>query len=228
MSFDQCSQNYGYEELPELLERANLILILPKQYSMVPIIKNNQVNYHLAFKQEDGIEIRYTIYPYDKEIEEYKAYLDRKEKGIKPVDPVKGEYEEWMSDPNKGHFVAFQSFVFNLSKKSDTLFQHILKIIKEFPSDAVKNEFNADCGYYAWCDLDKEFGQKYKKCLAYGIHKKDYGMIFCFRMFKDMKQVNMLLDSGKINKDFYCIQFFKSRPPLLEHPKGMNRIFRNG
>ncbi|MFH1052534.1 MAG: hypothetical protein V1779_16570 [bacterium] len=230
MSFDQCSDNYGYDELPELLERANLILILPKEYNMVPIIKNKQVRYDLAYRLENGIEIRYSIWPYDSLLEEYNAYLERKAKGIKPVDPVKGEFEELKVNPNEIYKNFFLSFIFNVSEKNDTsyeiTFNKMVRQVMEFPTDAVKEEFNADYGAHTWCKLNKEFGKEYKECQIFMIHKKDCGMVICFRLFKDKNHVERL-KKDKINSDnFNNIQFYRAKPPELLHPKGINRIFQ--
>jgi hypothetical protein len=225
LTSNKCSEDYGYEELPTLLERANLIFVIPKDCDFVPIIKNNQVYYNLAYKLKSGIEIRYHISPYDSLLSRYNAYLDRKAKGIKPVDPEKGEYTEYMSNPNDGYKSYFHAIIFNITEKTDSSFKNAINRAKEFPPEAVKKEFNADWGAYAFCKLDKEFGQDYEVCSVNIIHKKDCGMVVCFRLFRDPDHAKQLLANGKYNDAYYNMQFYKADPPMEMHPKGIDRIF---
>ena len=116
-TFGKCSGDKNFEHLQNLLERANLIFFEPKDYQIVPIIKNKQVYYDLAFTINKDLEIRYQIYPYDTLLTDYNAYVERKAKGIKPVDPVKGEYEEWKADPNESYKSYFMACLFNICEK---------------------------------------------------------------------------------------------------------------
>jgi hypothetical protein len=225
MSFDQCSRNYGYDELPSLLERANLILVLPKDYSMVPIIQNSQVKYDIAYRLANSIEVRCSIRPYDSQLVRYNAYLERKAKGIKPVHPEKGEYDEFMADPSGMYKAMFTSIIYNISAKSDTSMNTIMKTTKEYKTEDIQYDFNADYGAFTNCDLDKEFGQNYKKCFTYMIHKEKLAMVVFFLLYEDENQMKEFLTNKELVTAFNCIQFYKAQPPKQLHPKGINRIF---
>ena len=231
MSFNNCSDSYNFNqrEFEKLLERGNLIFFLPRKYELVPVIENKQVHYDIAYKLDNKIEVRYSIWPYDTQLAEYNAYLDRKAKGIQVTDSIRGKMTEIMIDPNTLYKSFFVTFVYNITEKEDLTMDKVLSKIHEYPTKSVQDEFNADYGAYTFCKLDKEFGQEYKLCSVYMIHKKDCGMVVCFRLFKDDEHVKRT-DLSKTHfynneNEFYNMQFYKALPPLPLHPKNIDRIF---
>ena len=218
----KCSDN-DLNEIEVLLERTDLVLFLPERFTFVPVIKNKQVAYNFAYKLESGIEVRYLIQPLDSSLSEYNAYLDRKAIGKTRNDSI---IKEFYVDPNNYHKSVFMSILFNISKKDDSSMARTQGTIKEFPLKGVQLEFNADYGLTSFCELDPEFGQEYKFCSMFMIHKKDIGDAYCFRMFKDNNLIDKLRNEHKILNEFYNLQFFKPNPPFKENPKGKSRIVK--
>lgn len=218
----KCSEE-NFKEVQILLERADLVLFLPEKFTYVPVVKNEQVGYNFAYRLENEIEVRYLIQPLDSALIKYNAFLERKASGKKRNDSI---VEEYFVDPNNYHKSYFMAILFNICSKQDSSIANAKKSIAEFPIMGVQKEFNADYGISAWCELDPEFGQKYKVCNIFMIHKKDYGDVYCFRLFKNDELVKNLFDNNTIIKDFYNLQFFKKRPQLNEYPRGKSRIIK--
>lgn len=197
MSLGRCTEASDYNKLEELLEKANLIFYEPKEYQLVPIIKNKQVRYSFAYKIKTGIEIRYSIWPYN----------------------------ENFNQDQHGSLAFFSSFVFNISKKPDSPPYSNFDKIKPFPTNYVQNEFNAEFGAYAFCDLDPEFGQEYQKCFIFMTQKNNCGMVVCYWLFKDNEHKEEYLKNINDYKGFVnSLKFYKSTPPMDEHPKGIKRV----
>jgi hypothetical protein len=194
-----CSSITDINDLQELLENANLVIYVPKEYKLTPVIKNKQAMYNIAYIIKGGIEVRYTIVPYHKGFN--------------------------FSEDQASAF--FLTFVFNIGKKSDSLnISKIAEKISEFPGAAVKAEFNADFGLYTFCELDPEFGQNYQYCNISMIYKSDCGMVVCYWLFRDKKHIDVWgKDPGAYTKEFNSVQFYRPTPPMVDHPKGVNRIF---
>jgi hypothetical protein len=211
------------KEIEILLERTDTVLFLPERFTFVPVIKNKQVAYHFAYKLENDIEVRYLILPLDSALSEYDAYLERKAIGKTRNDSI---VKEARVDPNNSYKSVFMAILFNICKKNDSSMSHAQRTIDEFPLTAVQKEFNADYGLHAFCELDPEFGQKNKFCNVFMIHKKDYGDIYCFRIFKDAAMVDKLFKDNTINKEFYNLLFIKSNPQIKEYPRGKSRIVK--
>lgn len=227
MSFGQCSVDVdkNVEEFQDLLERANLLFFEPENYTIVPIIPNKQVAYHTAFRLDNGIEMRYLIWPYDNYIKEYNEYLERKEKGIKRIDPERGEVKsEVMANPNNMYSAFFLACLFNICEKTDSSWEQAKSLMGEYKEDAVKKEFNGDFGMYSGCNTDPEFAQDFKYCSVYLVHKEDYGMFLCFILYRDKEHMSKYYKSEELTKAFYSVQFYLAKPPAIPHPKGVNRI----
>ncbi len=218
----KCSED-NFKEIQSLLERADLVLFLPEKYTYVPVVKNEQVYYNFAYRLENEIEVRYLIQPLDSALLKYNAYLERKKSGIKKNDSIISEY---FVDPNNYHKSYFMAILFNICKKDDSSMAGAKRSITEFPLIGVQKQFSADYGITAFCNIDPEFGQNYKVCSVFMIHKKDYGDVYCFRMYKNDELVNKLLKNNTINNEFYNLQFFKPSPQLKDYPKGISRIVK--
>ncbi|MDT3740472.1 MAG: hypothetical protein RO257_13335 [Candidatus Kapabacteria bacterium] len=218
----KCSED-NFKEIQNLLERADLVLFLPEKFNYVPVVKNEQVYYNFAYRLENEIEVRYLIQPLDSALLDYNAFLERKASGKKKNDSIK---EEYFVDPNNYHKSYFMAILFNICKKDDSSMAGAKRSITEFPLIGVKKQFNADYGITAFCNIDPEFGQNYKVCSVFMIHKKDYGDVYCFRMFKNDEHVKNLFENGKINMDFYNLQFFKPSPQIKNYQNGKSRIVK--
>ena len=64
-------------------------------------------------------------------------------------------------------------------------------------------------------------------CNVFMIHKKDFGMVVCYRLFKDIEQMNNLKQDKDLINNVYNITFYRPKPPYPIHTKGYNRIIEH-
>jgi len=58
------------------------------------------------------------------------------------------------------------------------------------------------------------------------IHKKDFGDVYCFRLFKNDDLVKKLYENNTITKEFYNLQYFKPTTQFPVYPKEKSRIIK--
>ncbi len=136
----------------------------PPGYIEVPVVKNSQMHYEYAIKDTSrNFEIRYAINPLDSVFIQFNAMQKNQESGGTVM----------MIGPNKLYYGAFVSTMGNISNGT----RHQIRV---FPTDAVKNEFNADWGASGFCEVAGDFGKGYKYCSAVAIHKDSLADAYYF------------------------------------------------
>jgi hypothetical protein len=174
------------ETFAKLLDRNKMTFAAPKDYTEVPVVENEQMDYEYAIKHKTAnFEIRYAIRPLDTELENYRQWEKTKKQG------------DIMIHPDKLYEGLMDVTVLNISNGN-------IPAKETFPPDAVKKEFNADWGATTITTIGKEFGQDYKYCLMVALNKKGVGNAYIFFMSDDGQVISEHFDEA-----FHCLTFKK-------------------
>lgn len=174
------SENLNFKDFAN---RENMIFVMPKDFTPVPVIKNKNVRYNYAIKHNrKKLEIRYALFSLKKRMLEY-------EKSKK--DP-----KLTMTDPNKGFTAFTYASCQNISGGKP------FKGVRAFKPADVKKEFNADRGATIFLEPESEFGKGYKYILAVSLHKDSISDAFVFFLFDDIKKI-----STEMQKAFYALTY---------------------
>jgi len=165
------------------LERAGLIFTRPTGFIDVPIVKNGQMHYEYAIKDTaKNLEIRYSIQPLDSVYIQYEA--------------MKKSGTTMSATPNQLYYGAFIATMGNIGMGGR------IPQINQFPSNAVKTEFNADWGASGLCDPSGDFGKGYKYCMGVAIHKDNLADAYIFYLTNDVSNFQTSLIPV-----FYAVKF---------------------
>ena len=146
---DQMTQT-AFEKL---CDSTGLKFEMPKGYQVTDVKKNRDLMYSFAILNEDAsMEIRYTIWSLKPALERYKKSLENS--------------NSTMISPNKMYQGTVQANLLNMT--SGQMYN-----IGPFPTQAVKEEFNADAGGSCFFEFDCEFGKGYKYGQFMYLHKDD-------------------------------------------------------
>lgn len=164
-------------DLPQLftdrLSRAQMTFTAPDGYAPASITPNSQMHYEYALKYPDKkFEIRYSIAPLDSVFIQFEA--------------MKKSGTNMVVNPNNLHSGSFMATAMNLSGGN-------LPQIREFPKQAVANEFNADWGATCVFHVVGAFGDGYSTCMAVAIHKDNFGDAYIFYLSDSMDNYENLL-----------------------------------
>jgi hypothetical protein len=178
------------KELPlkfiRLLDRANMIFYQPDGYNQIDSIKNNLMDWQLAYVHAyEKFEVRYMIKPMDKMLKEYKEFEAKNDSGQITV------------HPNKLYNSSFKSLLMDVSGGE-------LPEYNVFSPAAAKNEFNADWGASATVNAGNGFGDGYKYCYIVSIHKDNIGDAYAYYFADNIdllkKEVTKIVHNLKFNK----------------------------
>lgn len=169
-------KSYSPNEFNNLLEKANLVFLVPKDFKPVPVIENKQCRYDMAYLTSNGVEVRYLI-NYNPNIS-FSSYF------MMVV----------------GNIISQENIPFT------DLLDSTMSKIYTIKKDIIKTKVNADEGLACLLiDLNHEFGQDYKKCFVYGFSKNVYGFVITFKLYKDtvLAQNEFGFTNEAINMQFY-------------------------
>jgi hypothetical protein len=155
----------------QVLQRAQMIFDLPKDFSETKVIVNEDLSYIYAVKSPDKkMEVRYVIWPLDSQIAKYnRPHNDG----------------ETMIEPNSIYAKLTFMHMVNISSEPMDQIQEILP----FDSATVKGEFGADWGGTASVLLRKTFGGKYEWCSVIALHKDKVADAWCFFLAKNKEDL---------------------------------------
>lgn len=161
-----------------------MVFEMPKGFVETDIIANRQMNYDYAIKHmTKQLEVRFALRPLNNLIRSYTEL----EKNKKPGD--------FNIHPNRLYQTSLQTTILNISDGRTANF-------RQFPSQAVKAEFNADWGATAFIEVSKEFGQNYKYCMVVALHKDNLADAYYFYLSDKQETINELI--GPV---FHCLKF---------------------
>ena len=177
---------FASDNIPTLfanrMDRAKMSFTQPDNYTSVPVIVNGQMSYLYALKYPDRkFEIRYSVTPLDSLFIQYEA--------------MKKAGSVITTGPNQLYSGAFMATVMNLSGG-------VMPSIREFPKQAVLNEFNADWGATCIFHVTGAFGEGYNTCMAVAIHKDNLGDAYIFYLSDNGQNYQDLLEPA-----FHALKF---------------------
>ncbi|MFD2787903.1 hypothetical protein [Hymenobacter rubripertinctus] len=150
-----------------------------------PVLKNAQMDYDYAVRMPgQQVEIRYAIRPLN---------------GL-PAEDQQGEDEgEVLVDPNMLYSSLLTVVALNISGGQEPATQ-------EFSPETVQQKFGADWGATTKVSAGKEFGPGYAYCLVVALHKHNAADAYCFYLFNEQKDLNLLLDDPAADV-FHALRF---------------------
>ena len=174
-----------------VLKLAQMSFTMPKDAISIPLVKNMQMHYEYAITFKDKpFEVRYSVAPLGYTVAE--AYT-----GGKGVTPRKGD--EKLSRTS-AVAIAINVGGGNPSPNMGS---------KDFPPEAVKQEFGADWGSTTIIELQNDsFGTSYKYCMMTTLHKNEVADAYIFYL-SDTKENLMTLLTEYVAKTgaFYALKF---------------------
>ncbi len=162
----QSNQNKNLEEFNKELRAVRAVFTMPSDFVPVEIDlkKCEDVNYYYAIKHsKKKLEIRYSLYPY--------------EKAVKEKDHVE-----------IGSDAMYKEFTFTVLVNIAGEDKNILKSV-EFDKAAVKQEFNADWGSTSIVKPGTGFGEGYKYVMITSLYKSGSGYVYVTFLFDDYKEI---------------------------------------
>lgn len=167
------------------LKKNNLELTVPEGFVEVTTLENKEMTYQFALKHGlDTFELRYTIYPLDDKIKEYKRNLK------KPT--------QKLVHPNFYWETMYNEKIALISKVA-------VPQARAISEDAVKDEFNADAGAITFFSIHPtSVNSEYKYCLMMVIHKNFESDVYISFFGNDRDKIETLA-----LKAFHAIRFKK-------------------
>lgn len=154
---------------------------MPEGFKPTSVKKNRDLQYSFAIINDNSFEIRYSIFP-------LKALL-------KHYEESKKNKNEIMINPNNFFRGTVNANVLNMTSG-------IMYEVKDFPIEAVKNEFNADIGGSCFLKFNCEFGKGYQFGQFIYLHKENVADVIVTFMGNNQKTFS---DDEEIA--FYSLKF---------------------
>jgi hypothetical protein len=180
------SQNNGkivkVDEFQKFIDTIGLKFVMPPDYGETYVKENRDLWYCFAIKDKHAdFEVRYTVWSLKPLIEEYKK--------------CKLDSNCLMINPNVTYKGRIQSNVLNMTGGQNWN-------IGPFPTQAVKNEFNADCGGSSFFEFNCGFGTGFKYGQMVYLHKDNVADVIITYMSNDKSKHSDLMD-----KSFHALTF---------------------
>lgn len=165
ISINIFCQTLSIEDFQKQIAESQLQFEIPDGYKIKEAIKNRDLQYSFAIINSEGtMEVRYSIFPMKQMLLDYEK--------------SKNNPNEFMVNPNKIYIGIMSSNGLNMTggKMVD---------IGDFPTKAVKKEFNADYGGNAFFEFNCEFGKGYKYGQFVCLHKENVADVIITFMSND-------------------------------------------
>jgi len=155
------------------------------------IIKNDELSYQYALKDTvSKIEIRYIVYPLQGFVKQYNG--PHSDSGMSRI------------DPNFLHTNLLIAFALKIQGKEMNNMQEVMPDVKEISHATVDLEYNADWGAEVNLQPCDEFGQKYKYCTIFAIHKDNIADAFVIYLYDNKDTFE-----ASVKPDFHSLTFKK-------------------
>jgi hypothetical protein len=172
LNFSVFGQNL--KEFKSLLIDCGMNVNIPQGFVESKVIDNNDMSYEYAIKYPDkDFELRYAIRPI-----RYKKYAN---------DTVKNEMEGQRAFRNSSYSIILKTVILNITGGVEYE-------VQAFDKNAVKSEFNADCGATTFVELKSEFGKGFKYCMIVMIHKDDVADAYYFYLANSKNKFSENMD----------------------------------
>jgi len=178
------AQKVSEKKFQKEIEPYGLHFEMPDGFKPTKIKENKDLGYSFAMLSADEqLEVRYTLYPLEKMVEEYEASLD---------DP-----NVTMADPNILYKSLMMANVMNLSGGE-------MHEMNAFDEEDAKNEFGADAGMTSVVPLDSQYGEGYEFATLVALHLDDEVVVFAVFLGAD---IDTYLE--QMAEVFYSLKFFE-------------------
>ena len=182
LSINSYCQTLTLEEFQKQAALSGLQFEMPIGYKIKEVKKNRDLQYSFAIINSDGtMEVRYSLFP-------MKQMLANYEKS-------KNNPNEIMVNPNNIYVGIMSTNGLNMTGGK-------MVEIGDFPSKAVKKEFNADYGGNGFFEFNCEFGKGYKFGQFVCLHKENVADVIITFMSNDKSTHSELMD-----KSFHALKF---------------------
>ncbi|MFC7773040.1 hypothetical protein [Flavobacterium sp. GCM10027622] len=174
VSISSFSQTLTLEEFQKQAGLSGLQFEMPIGYKIKEVKQNRDLRYSFAIINSDAtMEVRYSLFP-------IKEMLIAYEKS-------KSNTNEIMINPNNLHVGIMNSNGLNMTGGK-------MVEIGDFPTQAVKKEFNADYGGSGFFEFNCEFGKGYKYGQFVCLHKENIADVIITFMSNDRNTHSDLMD----------------------------------
>ncbi|MES2574699.1 MAG: hypothetical protein V4572_07135 [Bacteroidota bacterium] len=168
LGLNSFSQNLTVEEFQKDAELAGLKFEMPIGYKITEVKKNRDLQYSFAIINEDGsMEVRYSLFPMKENLAEYEKSKDDK--------------NVIMINPNAMYTSLMVANGMNMTNGK-------MPEIKNFNTNSVKKEFNADYGGVTTFDFNCEFGKGYKIGQFVCLHKENVADVIITFLSNDINK----------------------------------------
>lgn len=158
-------QNLTVEAFQKQIAESGLQFKMPEGYKIKEVKENRDLQYSFAIINTEGtMEVRYSIFPLKQMMIDYEK---------SKTDP-----NVIMINPNNIHVGLMQANGLNMTNGK-------MVDIGDFPTNAVKKEFNADYGGNAFFEFNCEFGKGYKYGHFVCLHKDNIADVIITFMSND-------------------------------------------
>ncbi len=175
LSANSYCQTLTLEEFQKQAALSGLQFEMPIGYKIKEVKKNRDLQYTFAIiNLDETMEVRYSLFPMKQMLIEYEK--------------SKSNPNQIMINPNNVYIGIMNSNGLNMTggKMVD---------IGDFPTKAVKKEFNADYGGSAFLEFNCEFGKGYKYGQFVCLHKENVADAIITFMSNDRKTHSELMDT---------------------------------
>jgi len=167
-------QTLTLEEFQKQADLSGLQFEMPTGYKITEVKENRDLQYSFAIINSEGtMEVRYSLFP-------MKKMLDAYEKSKKNPNEI-------MINPNNIYVGLMTANGMNMTSG-------IMPRIGDFPTQAVKEEFNADYGGNSFFEFNCEFGKGYKYGQFVCLHKENVADVVITFMSNDRNTHSDLMD----------------------------------
>lgn len=174
VSISSFSQTLTLEEFQKQAGLSGLQFEMPIGYKIKEVKQNRDLQYSFAIINSDAtMEVRYSLFP-------------MKQMQI-AYEKSKSNTNEIMINPNNLHVGIMNSNGLNMTGGK-------MVEIGDFPTQAVKKEFNADYGGSGFFEFNCEFGKGYKYGQFVCLHKENIADVIITFMSNDRNTHSDLMD----------------------------------
>jgi len=175
-----------------LVQQADLKFMPPANCIETNVISNYELNYQYAIIDTvTNIEIRYIIHPLQALQKRYNG--PHSDTGMDAI------------DPNFLHTNLLVAYTFKIQGKEVNL-NAGMPDIHELPHATIEYEYNGDWGAKVSVQPCDDFGQKYKYCTIFAMHKENTADVYIFYLYN-----NQAVFEASVNPDFHSLVFNKSK-----------------
>lgn len=169
--FSSLMSGQGNSRFSDLLETVNMKFAMPANAFETKVIPNDELNYQYAIKDTaTKIEMRYLVIPLQGLIAQYNGPHDTGS-SISKI------------DPNFLHTNLLLAYALKVEGKGMNSMDDVMPNLIELSHATADLEFNADWAAEIALEPCDEFGQNYKYCTIFEIHKDNIADAFVIYMY---------------------------------------------